>query len=1083
MHFKTGKFICLLILYCFISSLYSYGQEEGTTWQQGITDLLAAEQYDKADSLLNRQQSIFLKASLVDSLYQFPGFIGRITDSRAGANAAAKKAEDFVSFLKTKTTNHRTLFKTYLNLDKLYVYLGDDENALSSSIKALEFANQLSDVTPEELGKINYAIGGNYYALYDLSNALTYFKNSASSYEKSKAVKKDILADAYNGVAAAMWTLNKLDSAHIYYNKAIASTKESELTGYDRIYYIVAFQFNLALVIDAQGRLSEAIALKKEIIPQLQDIIDHSQDEALVKKAKRLLASAVSNLAAFYNDTGYVSKAYEMLQYSYEKKKEVYDLASPRMATALTQIALAEFELKEFDKSIKTSELALENLKKSPSRYLPVEADIYAVLAKSYEAKGDYEQTNFYYEKSRELFNKAYPEAYSQEYLILLKDYTQFLADQNKHELALDISKSTYDYILKNGGENNFPILKEITNLSEVYYKAKDYSKAHEWAEKGNRFLDMKLADAKSDYDSVQIEFRRPAITLLEVRSLYELNPSRDTLFIKEQLQRLNKAVAALERRKTTTFKPKDVTGILAEYRAVNSLAKKLNYELYQQTSEDDYISKTISLHESGIYNRIRTQFNMKNNIKFRFLPDSVITKEKSLRNNLSTSLSDSSGNQLNNYFNATEEWKQFLNVLKEKYPKYYKLRYETIEEDLGDLQQTISENTSVVRYLYIEDNLFAFVLNRTSKEMLALNNENVKDLIAGLAENQSELDKTATSLNLLHDQLWKPLEHLVTTPKVVIIPDRELFNLSFETLTPLKISKFGELATNSLLAKHQISYNYSLFLLKQPVKSFDYKNNFVAFAPEFNEEMKVNYRFSIKDSLEIDKTYIKLLPQPFSAELVQEYSAYFDGKSYLNEKSTKQVFKQNAKEHKIIHIGTHAESNNLTPQFSRLIFAKDISEAELTEDNSLFTYEIYDYNLASNLTILTACETGKPTFEPGEGMISLAHAFNYAGSESILTSLWKIDEKSSSEILDYFYENIKEGMSKDEALQKAKLTYIETAEGRTIAPQYWAGLVLMGDTQPIELKTSFPFWPWFIGGLILLALMLIVFRKRNPTK
>ena len=165
------------------------------------------------------------------------------------------------------------------------------------------------------------------------------------------------------------------------------------------------------------------------------------------------------------------------------------------------------------------------------------------------------------------------------------------------------------------------------------------------------------------------------------------------------------------------------------------------------------------------------------------------------------------------------------------------------------------------------------------------------------------------------------------------------------------------------------------------------------------------------------------------------------------------------------------------------MIFAKDVAKDAKREDNSLFTYEIYDYNVASNLTILTACETGKPTFEPGEGMISLAHAFNYAGSESILTSLWKIDEKSSNEILGYFYDNLKDGMPKDEALRQAKLSYLAVAKGRTLAPQYWSGLVLMGDTSPLELHSEFPFWPWFLGGLVILAVMLFVFREKDPTK
>lgn len=187
-------------------------------------------------------------------------------------------------------------------------------------------------------------------------------------------------------------------------------------------------------------------------------------------------------------------------------------------------------------------------------------------------------------------------------------------------------------------------------------------------------------------------------------------------------------------------------------------------------------------------------------------------------------------------------------------------------------------------------------------------------------------------------------------------------------------------------------------------------------------------------------------------------------------------MFTNNAKEHKIIHIGTHAESNNMTPELSRLVFAKSDQQ-----DNHLYTYEIYNINLSSNLAILTACETGKPTYQAGEGMISLANAFQYAGSESILTSLWKIDEQSSAEIVNLFYENLKQGMSKDKALQQAKLLYLKTAEGRVANPEYWAGLVLIGDTSPIDLNVSFNVWYWIIGVIFLLMVILITFKISKP--
>ncbi|RYZ59193.1 MAG: CHAT domain-containing protein, partial [Chitinophagaceae bacterium] len=146
---------------------------------------------------------------------------------------------------------------------------------------------------------------------------------------------------------------------------------------------------------------------------------------------------------------------------------------------------------------------------------------------------------------------------------------------------------------------------------------------------------------------------------------------------------------------------------------------------------------------------------------------------------------------------------------------------------------------------------------------------------------------------------------------------------------------------------------------------------------------------------------------------------------------------------------------------------------------------EIYNCDLSSDLAVLTACESGRPGFEDGEGMVSLAHAFHYAGSESMLTGLWKIDEKASAQLMEAFYQNLVAGMFKDEALRQAKLHYLQTAEGRALSPQYWAGLVIMGDTAPIALEAaSKPSWHWFLGAAILLLIgCLVILRRRKEHK
>jgi len=111
--------------------------------------------------------------------------------------------------------------------------------------------------------------------------------------------------------------------------------------------------------------------------------------------------------------------------------------------------------------------------------------------------------------------------------------------------------------------------------------------------------------------------------------------------------------------------------------------------------------------------------------------------------------------------------------------------------------------------------------------------------------------------------------------------------------------------------------------------------------------------------------------------------------------------------------------------------------------------------------------------------MISLAHAFNYAGSESILTSLWKIDELSSAKIIESFYNNISEDMAKDIALQKAKLDYLDAADGRSIDPTYWAGLFLIGDTSPIDIGgTPGNYW-YRILSVVVFIFVLYFFVKK----
>lgn len=113
-----------------------------------------------------------------------------------------------------------------------------------------------------------------------------------------------------------------------------------------------------------------------------------------------------------------------------------------------------------------------------------------------------------------------------------------------------------------------------------------------------------------------------------------------------------------------------------------------------------------------------------------------------------------------------------------------------------------------------------------------------------------------------------------------------------------------------------------------------------------------------------------------------------------------------------------------------------------------------------------------------GEGVMSLARGFTYAGVPSIITSLWKADDLASKKIMLAFYEELKNGQPKDEALRKAKLRFLEQAEGTDKSlPYYWATFITIGDNTPIPSESSPYIW---LISLLVLGFIIFYFWKKN---
>ncbi len=120
-------------------------------------------------------------------------------------------------------------------------------------------------------------------------------------------------------------------------------------------------------------------------------------------------------------------------------------------------------------------------------------------------------------------------------------------------------------------------------------------------------------------------------------------------------------------------------------------------------------------------------------------------------------------------------------------------------------------------------------------------------------------------------------------------------------------------------------------------------------------------------------------------------------------------------------------------------------------EDGILTALEVSNLNLrGTQLVVLSACETGLGATSDGDGVYGLRRAFTIAGAESQLMSLWQVDDTSTSELMQIYYENLmNKNQGRSEALRSAQLELLNT--GTYAHPYYWSSFIFSGDWRPLE--------------------------------
>lgn len=211
------------------------------------------------------------------------------------------------------------------------------------------------------------------------------------------------------------------------------------------------------------------------------------------------------------------------------------------------------------------------------------------------------------------------------------------------------------------------------------------------------------------------------------------------------------------------------------------------------------------------------------------------------------------------------------------------------------------------------------------------------------------------------------------------------------------------------------------------------------------------------------------LVDLPFARMLVNRLHGSFSGSEFngdLDQAGLVNAFTSPG----LLHIATHGV-NPAVP---------DAAPFLLLSDGPWSSTVLHDAEIHRTLAVLSTCSSGSGRNFQGEGVMSIAHAFLGAGTKSVVHTLWPVDDRSTSEILDGFYTGLDEGLTASQALQHSKAQFIVQHTDDGLAnPFYWSGVVLSGSDVELEPGQHYAWW-YVLGAALILSVGGYIFSKRS---
>lgn len=936
--------------------------------------------------------------------------------------------------------------KSYQEIDSL-VFICFQKGAYSKAIPLLE----------EAIGKAEASLGKVDSLYVGYCSSLGFFYQESGQIKKSIEIYLDVIhlqrqiypknhkdiAVTLNNLASSYYAIGKYELAEPMYWEAMEIMKN--LMGEEHQNYAQCMN-GLAITYQDQGKLIQAEELYIKVIKIY---------EKNLGKPALWYATALNNLGSLYAEQKKAKAAEELYLKALAIKKKALGTTHPDYAASLNNLGSMYDGLGNLEKAetayLEAKEIWFHSLGEFNSSY----ARVLINLAMVYKNKGQLEKALKYVLAAiainSEDFSIIFPAVFSSPNAQTTSVYDPF---------SCQLLEQAEDYL----------------KLSELTYR--NYVVM-------NSSLQCILGIAKRQYEDAQTAIKRQEALKL----VYTLS--------KTAVQINNKLRTEFINRKTNLRVLKNNAFFVNEgiKAAVSLKTPQTTLEAFGFAE----LSKAVLLMDAVKGSKARS---------FGDLPDSLIAEELSLQKQLAH-LKQQKYQQQNakdasnilaqeNVLNL--KIASFLAKLKDKYPKYHSLKYEGKQLGVKEVQDLLDKKTMLVEYIVGEEAVYQFCITKDSIKLYTLEPslEDLHDKVSLFRKALSNYDfitEDKQEAYLLYTEIahWfyeKMLSRALKNKDVsqlVIVTDGLLGHLPFEAFLQkaASLNSIDYTKLSYVLNDYAISYAYSATLWGENNSKAISSNGKLlvcgaSYEPENIEEVTVIERGA--RTAEVTELRKSLTSLPAIEEEVAALEILLDGTFVKKRASNEAFFKKEAAKYNLIHLAMHGVLNAENPLLSSLVFTED---GALEEDNFLHAYEIAQMELKANLVVLSACETGYGKFEQGDGIASLARAFMYAGVPSLVVSLWQVNDESTALIMKPFYENLAQGMSKDKALQAAKLAYIKAANGVEGHPAFWSPFIQLGDKRPVMLVSKGRFTQLWCWGALLLGILSLgwLYKKQRRLK